>query len=152
MKVKSSISFKEGRRFTYIYLSVIPDTYISFISKYPFEEVSSDQNKSRPNLRKDEWQALLELKEDKNLVIKECDKGGACVIMDKQFYRKMEELLKDETTYKEIEKNIDAIVHHKIKALAEKHLSELTSIEIDYLTNFEYRISNMYDPPKIHKS
>ena len=104
-------------------------------------------------MRKDEWQALLELKEDTNLVIKECDKGGTCVIMDKQFYcEKMEELLKDETTYKEIGENIDATVHRKIKALTDKHSSELTSKEIDYLTNFEYRTSNMYGLPKIHKS
>ena len=116
-------------------MDIILDTYIDFISKYPFEEILRDQNKSRPNLRKDEWQALLELKEDKNLVIKECDKGGACVIMDKQFYcEKMEELLKDETTYKEIGENIDATVHRKIKALTDKHSSELTSKEIDYLT------------------
>ena len=132
---------------------VILDTYIDFISKYPFEEILSDQNKSRPNLRKDEWQTLLELKEHKNLVIKECDKGGACMIMGKQFYcEKMEELLKDETTYKEIGENIDATVHRKIKALTEKHSSELTSKEIDYLTNFEYRMSNIYGLPKIHKS
>ena len=65
---------------------VILDMYIDFISKYLFEEILRDQNKSRPNLRQNKWQALLELKEDKNLVRKECDKGGACVIMDKQFY------------------------------------------------------------------
>ena len=68
--------------------------------------------------------------------------------MDNQFYcEKMKELLKDETTYKEIGEIIDATVHHKIKALTEKHSSELTSKEID-----EYRISNMYSLPKIHKS
>ena len=81
----------------------ILDMYMHFVSKYPFKEILSDHNKSRPNLRKYGWQALLDLKEDKNLVIKECDKGGPCVIMDKQFYcEKMEEPLKDETTYKEI--------------------------------------------------
>ena len=84
---------------------------------------------------------------------KKCDKGAAYVIMDKQFYcEKMEELLKDETTYKEIGENIIATVHRKIKALTDKHSSELTSKEIDYLTNFEYRTSNMYGLPKIHKS
>ena len=68
--------------------------------------------------------------------------------MDNQFYcEKMEELLKDETTYKENGENIDTTVLHKIKALTEKHLSELTSKEID-----EYRISNMYSLPKIHRS
>ena len=91
--------------------------------------------------------------DNKNLVIKECEKGGACMIMDKQFYcEKMEKLLKDETTYKEIGENIDATVHRKTKALIDKHSFELTSKEIDYLTNFEYRTSNMYGLPKIHKS
>ena len=64
----------------------------------------------------------------------------------------MEELLKDETAYKEFGENIDVTVHRKIKALTEKHSSELTSEEIDYLTHSEYRISNMYGLPYIHKS
>ena len=80
LKKNSSTFTPEAHR------DVILGTYIDFISKYPFEEILSDQNKSRPNLRNDEWQALLDLKEDKNLGIKKCDKGGACMIMDKQFY------------------------------------------------------------------
>ena len=53
--------------------------------------------------------------------------------------------------YKEIGESIHATVHRKIKALTDKHSSELTSKEIDYLTNFEYRTNNMYGLPKIHK-
>ena len=40
--------------------------------------------------------------------------------------------------YKEIGENIHATVHRKIKVLTDKHSSELTSKEIDYVTNFEY--------------
>ena len=39
--------------------NVTLDTYIDFISKYPFEEILRDQNKSRPSLRKDEWKTKI---------------------------------------------------------------------------------------------
>ena len=43
----------------------------------------------------------MQLKNDKNLVIKEGDKGGACVIMDKNYYKeKILSLLSDKKPIK----------------------------------------------------
>ena len=47
----------------------------------------------------------MNLKNDKDIIIKESDKGGSCVIMDKTFYyEKMMEMLKDDKTYRELPK------------------------------------------------
>ena len=80
----------------------ILDTYIDYLTKYPFDETYQNKKKKiSPNLKKDEWSAIIDLKKDDNLIIKEGDKGGACVIMDKIYYRdKMLALLNDTKTYK----------------------------------------------------
>ncbi len=80
---------------------LILDTYIDYLTKYPLDEVSENQGRPRFNLDKEEWNAIIQLKKDNSLVIKEGDKGGACVIMDSNYYRdKIMLLLSDETTYK----------------------------------------------------
>ena len=77
------------------------DTYI--------DEMAQQQNKKvKDNLIKKQWKGIMNLKNDKDIIIKESDKGGLCVIMDKTFYyEKMMEMLKDDKTYKELPKNID---------------------------------------------
>ena len=66
--------------------------------------MAQQQNKrSKDNLRKKQWKGIMNLKNDKDIIIKESDKGGLCVIMDKTFYyEKMMEKLKDDKTYKEL--------------------------------------------------
>ena len=80
--------------------NIILDTYIDYLTKYPFDETCQNKKKISPNLKKDEWSAIIELKQDENLIIKEGDKGGSCVIMDKIYYRdKILTLLSDTKTY-----------------------------------------------------
>ena len=60
----------------------------------------------------------MELKSQDDIIIKQSDKGGACVIMDKTYYyEKMMELLNDRETYQEINSNLDKQTHSKIKTL-----------------------------------
>ena len=52
------------------------------------------------NLTQAEWEALKTLKEDDDIIIKEADKGGATIIMNKEYYKDLvETILKDETYY-----------------------------------------------------
>ena len=45
----------------------------------------------------------MKLKKDRNLIIKESDQGGACVIIANTYCKEtIETMLQDETTYKEI--------------------------------------------------
>ena len=131
----------------------ILDTYIDFLLKYPLEEKSRQMEKVKYKLTKQEWIGIKNLKNDKNLVVKESDQGGACVVMDSEFYgRKMRQILEDETTYKKLDKNIDKEILKKIEDLTAMHDKELTKKEIKYLTNFNYKTSQLYGLPKVHKS
>ena len=57
----------------------------------------------KPNLKKEEWNVAMDLKNDEDLIIIKSDKGSACVIMDIEYYKnKIELMLHDESTYKEI--------------------------------------------------
>ena len=42
-------------------------------------------------------------------------------------------------------------VFQKLKSFAEKHRSNLTKREVDYLTNFKWQSSNIYCAPRVHK-
>ena len=58
------------------------DTYISYIQKNP---VSPNKQK-KYNLSKVQVQAMNELKDDPDIIIKEADKGSGIVIMDRRYY------------------------------------------------------------------
>ena len=95
----------------------------------------------------------MKLKSNNNLVIKENDKAGACVITNSDFYKlKIASILKDTETYKKLPKNIDTTALKRITDLTNKHREELTEKEIKYLTNSYHKTSQLYGLPKIHKS
>ena len=95
----------------------------------------------------------MELKSQDDIIIKQSDKGGACVIMDKiYYYEKMMKLLNDRETYQEINSNLDNQTHSKIKTLTKRYEHVLTEKECKYLTDFDSQDSNLYGLPKVHKS
>ena len=59
---------------------------------------------------------------------------------------------KNEEVYFPLTENIDDKVIQKIKNLTQLHETKLTEGEIRYLTDFDYRMSNIYGLPKVHKS
>ena len=61
------------------------DTFGENITKYPIEAVETNYKKS--NFKKPQWDALEELSNDQNIIIKEADKGNAIVIMNKEDYK-----------------------------------------------------------------
>ena len=95
----------------------------------------------------------MELKSQDDIIIKQSDKSGACVIMDKTYYyEKRMELLNDRETYQEINSNLDKKTHSKIKTLTKRYKHVLTEKECKYLTDFDYQDNNLYGLPKVHKS
>lgn len=128
------------------------ESYIDVLSN----SVNNSANRSKKkknNLVKNEMTALEELKNNPSLVIKQADKGGAFVIMDKDYYiDKMSEQLKDSKTYRLLEENEDKRIMTKIKTFVKQHKDILTEKETDYLTKFESKTSNFYGLPKVHKS
>lgn len=93
------------------------------------------------------------LASDKNIVIKEADKGGAVVIMDTVYYQqKIMNMLSNTEFYTEISENQDKAILQHIKKLLLKHSSTLTDKEKEFVTEFEYKESSFYGLPKVHKS
>ena len=146
--VKPESDFTPGR-----HRDPILDTYIDYLSNCPLEELAKESKNSEFNLNKDEWNAIMELKKDESLIIKESDKGGAWFIMDREFYnQKNGEYCNYRNTYQELEKNIDNEIFNKIVKLDTEHEDVLTDKEIKYLTHFNHQPSQLYGLPKIHKS
>lgn len=127
------------------------DNYIDHLTQT--SERKSANNNSKTNLTRKQQKALSEIQQMDNIIIKEADKGGAIVIMDKDYYEiKLLDMLSDTETYKEIPKNIDKDIRKKIQTLTRSHTTNLTAKETDFLVNFEIKNSNLYGLPKIHKS
>ena len=118
------------------------------------QNIDNENNrKIKYNLSKDEWKALKELQQDKNIIIKEADKGGAVVIMNVQHYESMVyEQLNDEKTYLKATSNIDQKTMTQYIKLINKYNSIIKKEEKVYLTSFNYVTSQFYGQPKIHKS
>ena len=112
---------------------------------------NTHQRKS--NIHETEREAISRLTKDESIIIKEADKGGAVVIMEKQYYKKiMLTHLADKDTYVKQDNYQIAQVASKIKNLSSRYKNALTKKEIDYLTNFDSKDSLIYGLPKIHKS
>ena len=123
------------------------DKTIDFLKQQTFQ--TSCNNKS--NLTKAEWKDLLVLKNNSELIIKEGDKGGCVVYMNKSHYKRMIfQHLNDANTHQKTNQNCDNRV--KIGELANKHESLLTKAEKLYLSNISFSTSNFYELPKVHKS
>lgn len=124
------------------------DHFIETIYKFPINTKNCTQN-----LNKSEKTALANLKNNTSIILKEADKGGAIVIMDKDYYKnKVMEQLNDEEYYLKQTNSNDKLTIRKLKLLVEEHAKSLTDKEIAYLCDFTPKESNFYGLPKVHKS
>ncbi|VDI81669.1 Hypothetical predicted protein [Mytilus galloprovincialis] len=124
------------------------DSFIDTFSKLPINYHNTKQNLSRR-----EKKLLEELKNNPSIILKEADKGGGIVIMDKTFYReKVLEQLNDNDYYTKRRKNNDKSTIRKIKKLVVEYSESLTDNKIAYLCDFTPKEANFYGLPKIHKS
>ena len=112
-----------------------------------------NENKNiKYNLSKLQQNCITSLANDRNIIIKETDKGGARVIMDTSFYREqIVKLLSNPDYYKQLEESLHKDIMKGYSKYTEKYKSNLTEKECDYLLNFESKTSNFYGLPKIHK-
>ena len=113
-----------------------------------------DTTSKKSNISRGEQCALSSLKNDDSIIIKQADKGGATVIMDRTFYReKIYEMLADKEHYTELtDVDYDNKIMKKIGKHIKKFDKETTKKEKDYLEKFTWKTSNFYGLPKIHKS
>ena len=111
------------------------------------------KNKCKWNITHLERQAIESLRKCEDIVIKEADKGSTVVIMDRSYYVEMTDLLLGNTSnYELVDPDCDAKLMKAIEKIISKNATMLTDGEIKFLTKFEYKTSNLYCLPKVHKS
>ena len=117
------------------------------------EALEPTQTQSTSNLSQEEIEALKDLQEDQNIIIKKADKSNILVIMDKQFYKNKLVLRDhlDQSTYEKCHEKEDIRTFKELKKLVNTHKDCLTKKEIDYVTNYEWKTSNFYVQPKVNK-
>ena len=87
-------------------------------------------------------------------MIKEADKGGALVILDKEFYERkliMADHLNDPSTYAKVKDNADKKTMSSLTKLVQKHEKCFTKGEKKYVLDPNWKSSEFYIRPKIHK-
>jgi hypothetical protein len=79
--------------------------------------VNNVPKKNKTNLKEEERKGMLQIRNRKDIVIEQADKGGAVVVMEKNWYKmKLEEL--NDNTYEELG-NISEVENIKMKVIEE---------------------------------
>ena len=128
------------------------DIVVNYLNNQNFDNAAT---KNKSNISKNEWKAIKSLKENDSMVIKEADKGGSVVVMNKtHYYNIVVKILQDEETYEKTnEKNqCDKKVFKDLEKFVAKFSNCFLKEEQDFLTTFSFSTSNFYGLPKIHKS
>ena len=119
------------------------------------ENISPSPISIKANLSKEESQALKQLKSYSDIIIKKADKGNMLIVLDIEFYRDKLVLNDHLNTdnYEQVPQNIYNKVILKLCELTKKHKACLNDQEIKYINNKnEWKSSNIYVSPKIHKN
>lgn len=110
-------------------------------------------NKMNTNMGKNQYEALKQVKQNQNVVIKEADKGSGVVIMEKDYYiSAIETMLQDTTTYAIIDDMTCTKLTDIVKKFNKKWESVLTAEEIKAINENPSSMATFYGLPKIHKS
>ena len=118
------------------------------------QNMEPEKMETEDNLSQAERRALRDIQENDNIVIKEADKGGALVIMNKEFYEKklvLADHLVDPATYKKVDTDADKKAMSKLTKLVNKHEKCFTKGEKAYVLDPDWKTSEFYIRPKIHK-
>ena len=112
------------------------------------------QQKSKPNLTKSEFKALMEIKRNESIIIKKADKGGGIAVMDKkQYIDKIYAMLEDPLVYTKIDRDDTKDIKCRADEIVYGLHSEglLNKKQKTYLVDFDPKCPVFYGIPKIHK-
>ena len=106
----------------------------------------------KDNLTADQRNSITVFKNRKGIVYFEADKGSSVVILNENFYKfKVLEIL-NSIKYVKLVRNVDYFVLLKLNRFVKKYENCLTKPERTAITKFDYRTTNIYGLPKLHKS
>ena len=119
------------------------------------EKLPVDIDAAKPNITREERQALQTLKNNRNIIIKKADKGGGIVIMDTSYYvDKVNECLSNPKLYKKCDIKAVKTAMNKVKTFVTNNRKYFDgkNHEGRYIKDFDYKEASFYGLPKIHKS
>lgn len=125
---------------------------LDYFQAHFMNEATKIKKKTPPNLKKEEFQAIQELKTVDHMIIKRADKGGAVVLWDKeQYIIEAKRHLEDGKTYTELPSDPTTKFAKQIEDFlieAKKHLPDDT---YEHLRPRNNAPGTFYLLPKIHK-
>ncbi|CAJ0959711.1 unnamed protein product [Ranitomeya imitator] len=134
------------------------ETFISFVDK-DVKDLSHQHRlglfPTRANLTPAEKQALFSLRNNRSIIIKPADKGGAIVVMDHTLYTaEVLRQLSDTNTYSIIPRDPTFEIHRKIQSVINIYVDNGTIDQqtAKFLTNPHPITPVFYVLPKVHKS
>ena len=103
---------------------------------------------------RDGLNSLMTKIKSNEIIIKPADKGSIVVVMSSEYYWKMcQSHLNNEQYYRCLFENDPSLtLNEKIINYSSKYRSILTDNEHEYFINHNYKTSNSYMNPKLHKS
>ena len=119
------------------------------------ENLPVKKDKTLSNISKDERQALNNLRNNKDIVIKKADKGGNIIIMNTAYYvNKVNDSLGDKNVYEKCKTKVIKTSMNKVVKFVNdnRNYFDVKNYESNYICNFDYCASSFYGLPKIHKN
>ncbi|CAJ0942415.1 unnamed protein product [Ranitomeya imitator] len=133
------------------------ETYISLVKndvRQKLMDIQQGRHRIRNNMSRAEREAIDSLRSNKKLVIKPADKGGAVVVMDRQYYvEEIRSQLSDSNTYLQIPHDPTSDITKIICTLSHRFctLGVIDKKLGDFLVNSYPVCPVLYTLPKIHK-
>ena len=106
----------------------------------------------KDNLTPSQRVGLNFLKNHKQLLYFKADKGGSIVFLDPDFYSNLVLEKLNTPNFEKLVRNTDYFTMVKLNSFVRRYTHILTPNEKRAITNFDYRSTNIYGVPKIHKS
>ena len=104
------------------------------------------------NLTVSQRNGLKFLKENKDLLYFKADKGSGVVFLDPDMYNNLVMCKLNSPNFEKLHRNTDYFTMVKLNSLVRRHTQMLTTNEKRAITRFDYKSTNIYAVPKIHKS
>ena len=105
----------------------------------------------KDNLTAEQRLALQKFKRHNNLVYFKADKGSA-VLLNPSFYKEKVLSILNNGKYTPLVGNVDHVTKRALNKLIKKYSTCLTDKERSAISTFDYKTTNLYGLPKIHKS
>ncbi|XP_029427730.1 uncharacterized protein LOC115073442 [Rhinatrema bivittatum] len=107
------------------------------------------------NLTREQWQAMIQLRDDSSIKISAADKGGAIVVMNQKDYdTEVHRQLNNQQAYRKLQYNPTSTLHSHVTELLEIARKDkvITNKEHQFLSVAFPTTAHLYILPKVHKT